>query len=323
MSKKVFYRYNPLTESYERVFPSWKSRVWIVARQFVMGAMVGVTAFLLLDSVILMPHERLLRNENRGLKSELDVLNRRLDGAIDVIENIAERDNNFYRVMLQADPISDAQRFAGLDREHRYDELSGLADNDLVTDVARKMARLEREIYVESKSFDELRTLAGQQSDRLSHIPAIQPISSLSLKQMASGYGRRVDPIYGTGKFHEGMDFSANIGTPVYATGDGRVLSSGWNSGYGNLIEIDHGFNYVTRYAHLSKMHVRPGQTVKRGDLIGEVGNTGKSTGPHLHYEVRYKGQPQNPVHYYFYDLTPEQYAEMIQLADNSGHVMD
>lgn len=323
MSKKVFYRYNQSTESYERVFPSWKTRAWIVTRQFLVGAMVGITAFLLLDSVILMPHERLLRNENRDLKAELGVMNRRLTEAIGVIEDIAQRDNNFYRVMLQADPITDAQRFAGLDREYRYNEISSLADNSLVTDLSRKMARLEREIYVESKSFDELRTLAGQQNDRLHHVPAIQPISERNLKQLASGYGRRVDPIYGTGKFHEGMDFSANIGTPVYATGDGRVKSAGWNSGYGNLIEIDHGFNYLTRYAHLSKMHVTAGQTVRRGDLIGEVGNTGKSTGPHLHYEVRYKGQPQNPVHYYFYDLTPEQYAEMIQKSDNSGYVMD
>jgi murein DD-endopeptidase MepM/ murein hydrolase activator NlpD len=140
---------------------------------------------------------------------------------------------------------------------------------------------------------------------------------------MASGYGYRVDPVYGTTKFHEGMDFSAPQGTPVYATGDGTVIHSSWESAYGNLIEINHGYNYVTRYAHLSEILVRNGQTVKRGDLIGKVGNTGKSTGPHLHYEVRLRGEPQNPVNYYFFDLTPAQYDEMIRLAENAGHVMD
>ena len=140
---------------------------------------------------------------------------------------------------------------------------------------------------------------------------------------MASGYGRRVDPVYGTIKMHEGMDFACDIGTPVYATGDGTVVSAEWNSGYGNLIEINHGYGYTTRYAHLSKIDVKPGQKVSRGDRIGASGNTGKSTGPHVHYEVRLRGVPQNPVNYYFYDLTPEEYAEMITHAENAGHVMD
>ena len=140
---------------------------------------------------------------------------------------------------------------------------------------------------------------------------------------MASGFGYRRDPIYGTTKFHEGMDFSAPVGTPVYATGDATVQSASWESGYGNMIVLNHGFGYTTRYAHLSDMVVRTGQSVKRGDLIGHVGNTGKSTGSHLHYEVRFRGAPQNPVHYYFMDLTPDQWDEMIRQADNAGHVMD
>ena len=185
------------------------------------------------------------------------------------------------------------------------------------------MNLLEREIVVQSQSFDELRRLASSRADRLSHIPAIQPVSELMLKQMASGYGRRVDPVYGTMKFHEGMDFACDVGTPVYATGDGTVKAADWHSGYGNRIDIDHGFGYLTRYAHLSKISVKPGQSVKRGDLIGLSGNTGKSTGPHVHYEVRLKDVPQNPVNYYFYDLTPEEYAAMIEHAENAGHVMD
>ncbi len=323
VGKTVFYRYNSVTESYERVYPSWKSRMWIVVRHFAVGIIIGGAAFLLLDNVIDFPHERMLKRENRELRSELEILNRRLDVAQAVLEDIAERDNNFYRVMMQTERISDAQRYAGLDRDDRYNQLTSMADNRLIGMLTDKMNLLERELYVQSKSFDHLRELAGQQKDKLAHIPAIQPIAEKDMKQMASGYGYRRDPVYGTGKFHEGMDFAADKGTPVYATGDATVLSAEWNSGYGYMIELNHGYNYVTRYAHLSNMHVRPGQKVKRGDLIGNVGNTGKSTGYHLHYEVRYNGVPQNPVNFYFYDLTPEQYNEMLQLAENAGHVMD
>ena len=155
------------------------------------------------------------------------------------------------------------------------------------------------------------------------HIPSIMPVAESSLRKMASGYGYRVDPVYGSGKFHEGMDFSAPIGIPVYATGDGKVTDAGWNQGYGNSIDINHGYDYLTRYAHLSKIMVKKGQDIKRGDLIGLVGNTGKSTGPHLHYEVRFKGTPQNPVRFYFQDLTPEQYNDLIHEAENASHVMD
>jgi len=297
--------------------------MWMVVRHTLVSLLLGAAMFVALDNVIDFPQEQVLKHENSRLRSELDVLNRRMDAALGVLDDIGQRDNNFYRVIMQADRITDAQRYAGLDRTLRYNQLSTTADNRLVENLTNKMAQLERMLYVQSLSFDKLKALAGSQQDRLNHIPAIQPISELALKQMASGYGYRVDPIYGTGKFHEGMDFSADIGTPVYATGDGRVAEAEWNSGYGNMVELDHGYNYRTRYAHLSKILVHAGQNVKRGDKIGLVGNTGKSTGPHLHYEVRFKGQPQNPVNYYFYDLTPEQYSEMIRMAENAGHVMD
>ncbi len=192
-----------------------------------------------------------------------------------------------------------------------------------MTLVRNKLDRLDQMVYTQIKSFDYLAAMADSNKTRTAHMPAIQPVPEKYLRTMASGYGARRDPIYGTMKFHEGMDFSAPVGTPVYATADGTVRSSAWQSSYGNMVEIDHGFNYTTRYAHLSKLIAKPGQKVSRGDLIGLVGNTGKSTGPHLHYEVRYRGAPQNPVNYYFYDLTPEQYDEIISLAENAGHVMD
>lgn len=319
MSKKVYYRYNEKSGSYERVYPSRRSR-WLAAfGHLIVSLMLGAAVFFVLNGVIDLPKERMLRAENRHLADQLELLNARMDVAHEVMSDLADRDNNFYRVMMQADRISDVKRYAGLERS----TLGSLNDKSLATALNDKMNLLEREIVVQSQSFDELRRLALSRADRLSHIPAIQPISEVHLKQMASGYGRRVDPIYGTVKMHEGMDFACDIGTPVYATGNGTVSAADWHSGYGNRIDIDHGFGYLTRYAHLSKIIVTPGQQVKRGDLIGYSGDTGKSTGPHVHYEVRLKNVPQNPVNYYFYDLTPEEYAAMIEHAENAGHVMD
>lgn len=319
MSKKVYYRYNEQTRSYERVYPSRRSRWLATVGHVLLSLLLGTGVFMIFDGVIDLPKERMLRAENRRLKEDMELLNARMDRAQAVMSDLADRDNNFYRVMMQADRISDAKRYAGLERS----SLRSLSDNSLASTLNEKMNLLEREIVVQSQSFDELRKLALTRADRLSHIPAIQPVNEANLKQMASGYGLRVDPIYGTVKMHEGMDFACDIGTPVYATGDGTVAAAGWHSGYGNRIEINHGFGYTTRYAHLSKIAVRAGQSVKRGDLIGYSGNTGKSTGPHVHYEVRLKDVPQNPVNYYFYDLTPEEYAAMIEHAENAGHVMD
>ncbi len=323
MSRKVFYKYNNQTDSYERVYPSWKNKLWIVLRHFIIGIVFGGVAFIATYYWVDFPREKILRDENKKLMTQFSLLETRLSNSIAVMEDIIDRDNNFYRVIMHTDQITNTQRYAGLDKTNRYIHLDNLSDADLVKDVSMNMDRLERQLYTQIKSFNQLKELANKQQDRLSHIPAIRPISELKLKQMASGYGYRVDPVYGTSKFHEGMDFAAEKGTPVYATGDAIVKEAKWHSGYGNLIELDHGYDYTTRYAHLSKINVIQGQQIKRGELIGLVGNTGKSTGSHLHYEVRYKGIPQNPVNYYFYDLTPDQYDEMIKLAENAGHVMD
>ncbi len=323
MSKKVFYRYNPTTETYDRVYLSRRSRAWIVIKHAFEGLSIGAVILLALYYWIDLPREKRLRDENTRLNNELVELNRRLDGSIKVMEEIANRDNSFYRVLMQADPISDARRYAGLEAANVSKQLNSLSDADLAATITDKMNMLDQQLYFQIKSFDELKNLASQHEERLAHIPSIQPVYELDLKQMASGYGHRVDPVYGTTKFHEGMDFSAAPGTPVYATGNGVVADAGWNSGYGNSIDINHGYDYLTRYAHLSKILVKQGQEVKRGDLIGLVGNTGKSTGPHLHYEVRYKGAPQNPVKYYFQDLTPEQYSEMVKHSEQASNVMD
>ncbi|MDE6286787.1 MAG: M23 family metallopeptidase [Muribaculaceae bacterium] len=323
MRQKVFYRVDPATGRYERVYPTARRRMLASLRQMAVGAAAALGIVTVMYVWLDFPKERILRAQNERLMQSVEILDRRTDEAVAVIGDLAARDDNFYRVVMNAEPLGAARRYAGLERRRSYDSLDSLSDNELVQDLDLKMNMLEQMVATQSRSMDYLQAQAASLRTRSSHIPAIQPLNEKYLRAVASGYGYRSDPIYGTSKFHEGMDYSAPAGTPVYATGDGRVMSAGWNSGYGNLVEIDHGFHYVTRYAHLSEMTVRPGQTVHRGDMIGRGGNTGKSTGSHLHYEVRLHGAPQNPVHYYYYDLTPEQYDEMIRLAENAGHVMD
>ncbi len=322
MKRNVAYRYNPDTDNFERIYPSLKTRL-IKALAFigcsvVFGALLFIIAFYGFGT----QGEENLRRENALLKTQYNVLNRRLDNSLKIMSDIQNRDDNFYRVMMQMEPMSRSQRFAGLDNEKRYKEIQKLPDAGLVKLLTQRLDLFDRQLYAQSISFDQLRSEAANQKDKLAHIPSIIPIH-IKDYTMSSGYGYRRDPVYGSTKFHEGLDFAAKSGTAVYATGDGVVELAERKSGYGNCIDISHGYNYLTRYAHLSEILVESGQEVKRGDLIGKVGSTGKSTGPHLHYEVRFKDEPQNPVNYYFMDVTPEQYAEMVREAENAGHVMD
>ncbi|MBE6274816.1 MAG: M23 family metallopeptidase [Bacteroides sp.] len=321
--RKVYYIYNPKTRTYDRVYPTFRDRVLNVMKRLFVGMGFGAGSFILLLWIFGSPSEKELRIENSRLLAQYNVLSHRLDEALNVMQGIQQRDDNLYRVVLQADPVADAVRKAGYGGTNRYEELMDLANADLVVNTTQKMDMLNRQLYIQSKSFDEVVDLFKNHDEMLKCIPAIQPVSNKNLKQTASGYGLRIDPIYKTTKFHSGMDFSANIGTPVYATGDGKVIKAGWESGYGKVIKIDHGFGYVTWYAHLNDYKVRVGQKVVRGEVIGEVGNTGKSTGPHLHYEVHVKGKVVNPVNYYFMDLSAEDYDKMIEIAANHGKVFD
>lgn len=321
--RKVYYIYNPKTRTYDRIYPTVRQRALSILRRLFVGMGLGAGSFIVLLLIFGSPSEKELRIENSRLLAQYNVLSRRLDEALGVMQGIQQRDDNLYRVVLQADPVADAVRKAGYGGTNRYEELMDMANSELVVNTTQKMDMLNRQLYIQSKSFDEVVDLFKNHDEMLKCIPAIQPVSNKNLKQTASGYGLRIDPIYKTTKFHSGMDFSANIGTPVYATGDGRVIKVGWESGYGKIIKIDHGFDYVTWYAHLNNYKVRVGQRVVRGEVIGEVGNTGKSTGPHLHYEVHVKGKVVNPVNYYFMDLSAEDYDKMIELAANHGKVFD
>ena len=207
-----------------------------------------------------------------------------------VLSDLAERDNNLYRVVFQADPIPNEARLSTTANVEYYDRLMRMTNSQIVVETTRKLNQLRKQLYVQSKSYDEIIQLAQNREEMLKCIPAIQPVANKDLKRVASGFGWRIDPIYRTGRMHEGMDFTAPIGTDVYATGNGRVIEAGWQEGYGISIKIDHGFGYHTFYAHLSGVNVSVGNQVIRGQVIGWVGNTGKSTGPHLHYEVHQKG---------------------------------
>lgn len=319
----LHFRYNAEKKRYERVDPTLKSRFRAVGLHLLSGTIIGAIILYAFIFYVGSPYQWRLEREHELLQQRYSQLNVRLDEALEVLEDIGLRDDNFYRVMLQGEPLGSANRRTLTYNEQRYDSLRWLTDADLVIKVSQKMDAVERQLYLQTRSFDEVVELFRTQEDRLRHLPAIQPVADHDLKYMASGYGWRIDPVYHIRKYHEGMDFSADKGTDVFATGDGRVVRAGYYKGYGLCVDVDHGYGYMTRYAHLSKKLVGNGRLVKRGEKIGEVGSTGKSTGPHLHYEVRLKGIAQNPANYYFMDLTPEQYEEMLEKLENVGQAMD
>ena len=326
--RKVYYIYNPRTQTYDRIYPTVRQRLMSHLRRLFIGMGLGAACFIAPLILFGSPSEKELRKENSRLEAQYNVLSRRMDEAMGVLQDIQQRDvqqrdDNLYRVIFQADPIPSAIRQAGYGGTNRYEHLMDLADAELVVGTTQKLDMLTKQLYIQSRSFDEVVEMCRQHDEMLRCIPAIQPISNKDLKQTASGYGTRIDPIYGTTRFHSGMDFSAAPGTDVYATGDGTVVKMGWQTGYGNTIIIDHGFGYQTWYAHLQEFRTRPGKKVVRGEVIGGVGSTGKSTGPHLHYEVHVRGRVVNPVNYYFMDLSAEDYDRMIQLAANHGKMMD
>ena len=287
------------------------------------GVCIGIVFFLVFFYFFPSPRESQLQQQNRNLEAQLQVLNSQVDQMQIVMKDFEQRDENLYRVLFGAEPIPLSVRMGANKRIAYYDSIARMTNSQLASDLTMKVDLLAKETYIQAKSYDELLELAKTQEVRMENLPAIQPVLNKDLKRTASGYGMRIDPVYHVRRFHAGMDFSAPIGTDVFATGNAKVVFTGWKQGYGNTVELDHGFGYTTVYAHLYKIIVRKGQNVKRGDVIALVGNTGKSTGPHLHYEVRYQDKPVDPRNFYFYDLTPEQYDQMIQLSNNFGHMLD
>lgn len=318
------YKYNPESLSYEEVSRGVGMRilrmVLYAAPSIVMGLVLAFFFTKRLDS----PKERLLNGEIEMYRTEFDRLSEDLELINRALDDIEKRDEDLYRVALYADKFPEELRVMGVGGSEKYTYLDGFTNSELLRETSDKMDLVERRLHSQSLSFKELLDLAKNKEKMLASIPAIQPVRNNDLKKMASGYGYRIDPIYKTRRMHSGMDFTANTGTEVYATGDGVIEAlerSGW--GYGNCIVVNHGFGYKTRYAHLSAFKIKAGQRVKRGELIGLVGSTGKSTGPHLHYEVEKSGNKVNPIHYYHSDLSPAQYEKLLEMSQNSFKAFD
>ena len=321
---KIKYYFNTHSLKYERVIISWKKRLWRVFG-FLSTAVVFASAIVLIAyNVFDSPKEKRLKRELEESNLQLEILKQRTDQVETVLHDIQDRDNTIYRVIFEADPIPSSIREAGYGGVDRYNALKDYYNADAVIDVTQRIDKLSKQLYIQSKSFDEVFNLVKNKSTMMASIPAIQPIANKDLKHLASGYGWRIHPVYKVEKFHAGMDFTAPVGTEIHATGNGVVVKvEPFGNGYGNNVVINHGYGYETVYAHMSKFAVHVGQKIQRGDLIGYVGNTGTSTGPHLHYEVRKNGNAVNPANFYYNDLTPEEYEKMMELSSQANQSFD
>lgn len=322
---KVKYKFNKKSLTFDRVHTTFRKRLLYFFTHLSTGVVFAAVVLILAYNFIDSPKERAQKREIEQMKLQFQLLNDQLDKVTKILDDLQDRDDNIYRVIFEAEPIPNAIRSAGIGGIDKYEAMKGYTNSDLMVETEKTMDRILSKLYVQSKSFDEVFTLAKNKEKMLASIPAIQPVSNKDLRRIGSYFGTRMDPFYKVRKFHEGMDFSAPVGTEIYATGNGVVTVAGRDveGGYGNEIHIDHGFNYQTTYAHLSRIFVKPGQKILRGQIIGYVGNTGKSTSPHLHYEVRKNGIPLNPIYFFFNDITPEQFQMMLDLSSRPSQTMD
>jgi murein DD-endopeptidase MepM/ murein hydrolase activator NlpD len=312
MAKK--YRYNPDTLSYEQIKQGW---TYHFIRTLIYGMpslAIGIILATFYVTRVDSPTEKKLRREVNFYKQQFERVQEDIKLFNQVLDEIMRRERSIYRVALGAPDMPESMRAMGIGGTKRYLELEGYTYSELIKKTRSNMDDLQRKLYAQILSFKEIEKIALEQEERLAHLPSIQPVSNKDLQKITSGFGWRIDPVYRTPRMHWGVDFTTDVGTEVYATADGVVESIetlAW--GYGKNIVIDHGFGYKTRYAHLSAFKVKVGQKVSRGQVIGLVGNTGKSTGPHLHYEVEKNGVKVNPISYFFNDLTPEEYDQLLQ----------
>ena len=321
---KVRYKYNTKTLSYERAVTPLRTRIFRVISFLGTASVIGVISVIIAFKYFDSPKEKQLRRELDKMTLQYDRLNKRIDNLSMVLRDLEDRDDNIYRAIFETDSIPDDIRHSGFGGADRYKDLEGYTNSQMMVKTTQKLDQLAKQMYIQSKSYDEVIKLAENKQKMLSSIPAIMPISVKDLKGVPSGFGYRTHPIYKIVKMHTGMDFNAVTGTPIYATGDGVVeRADAEASGYGNHVVINHGFGYQTLYGHMSQILVTPGQQVKRGEVIGKVGSTGTSSGPHCHYEVIRNGNKVNPVSYYFLDLSPVEYQNIIQQSNQSNQSFD
>lgn len=323
---KVKYYYDPDTLSYRKIEPKKSRKFRNVLLFTVASVLSGLLGMLVLLNTNLLntPRELALSREVKNYELQFELLNKKMRQMEEVLANIEERDNNIYRVYFEANPIPEEQRRAGFGGVNRYRSLEGFNNSEMIIGTTRRMEIIQKQMVIQSRSLDEIAKLATEKEKLLAAIPAIQPVNNEEMTRMASGYGWRSDPFTKARKMHWGMDFTAPRGTPVYASGDGEVSrADNRASGYGKHVRIEHGYGYMTLYAHLSRYNVKVGQQVKRGDLIGFVGSTGRSEAPHLHYEVWKDGSRINPINFYYGSLTAEEFENMLRYANQENQSLD
>lgn len=323
---KVKYYYDSENLAYRKIKTKKRIKLGIGILFLVAAALFGFFIFVVLINTPYFetPKDRLQAREIENLKLQYAILNKKLDEIDDVTESLENRDNNIYRVYFNRPEIPDSIRKAGFKDLKKYKELEGYNNTDLVLNTTKRIDQISKQLAIQSKSLDEILKLASSKKNLLSAIPAIQPVRNENLKQMASGFGYRIDPFTKVRKMHNGMDFAANTGAPIFATGDGVIARADNSaSGYGNHIVIRHGFGYESLYAHLSKYNCKVGQKVKRGDIIGYVGSTGRSEGPHCHYEVHKDGKVVNPLNFYYGNISAAEYVAISKLANQENQSLD
>ena len=321
---KVKYYYDTKSLSYKRIELSGLNRLKRLFYFLIGSAFTGLIMVIVFFQFFDSPKEKKLNREIDILTTQYDIVEDKLNQVELVLDDIQNRDDNIYRVIFEAEPIPKSIRKAGYGGVNRYQNLKGYNNSELIINTSEKIDQITKQLYIQSKSYDEIIELAKNKADMLAALPAIQPVSNKNLSRMASGYGYRIHPIYKTRKMHSGMDFSAKTGTEIYATGDGKISKVRKSRrGYGNHVVIEHGYGYKTLYAHMSKYIVRKGQKVKRGEVIGYVGSTGTSVAPHLHYEVHKDGKKINPVNFYYNDLNPEEYEKMLEISSQNNQSFD
>jgi murein DD-endopeptidase MepM/ murein hydrolase activator NlpD len=322
--KKVKYFYNTQTLKYEKLVVSVRVKILrilgFLSAAIVTGVLFLSVSYRFLDS----PKEKSLRREIDNMKEQYDALQHRMNEAKSQLAELQRRDNQIYRVIFEASPIPDSTRAGKIEKDEELAQLQSFASSDIIASTAVLLKELMNRIKSQEKSYGEIDDLVKNKQKMLASIPAIQPVSNKDLNRIASGFGYRIDPIYKTVKFHAGLDFTAPSGTPIYATGDGVVEEASLSDvGYGNHVVVRHGYGYKTLYGHMLRTKVKSGQAVKRGDVLGWVGSTGKSTGPHCHYEVMKNGEKVDPVYFFFNDLSPEEFDRMLKIARSGNQSFD
>lgn len=322
--KKVKYFYNTHTLRYEKLTVPLRVKLLrvfgFIAASLVAAGIIVWIGFRYIGS----PDERLLRHQIDDYRENYSLMNQRVQQLQQKMAELEKRDNQVYRAIFESNPIPDSARAKQIEKSEEILLIQTMDNDELVKSVAAQLNNLNARANFQNKSYGEIDGMLHDKQKLLASIPAIQPVSNKELTRIASGFGSRIDPVYKVSKFHAGLDFTAPIGTPIYATADGRIKTADRDEGgYGNHVVINHGYGYETLYGHMVKIKVRDGEAVKRGEVIGWVGSSGKSTGPHCHYEVHKNGEAVNPVYFFYNDLSPEQFDRLVKLAAASNQSFD